>query len=602
MIYSTGLKIGNGEMMDNKDFAKDYNEVFGFNIVPMSIKLDGAKINKTPTLESFTKWFTKKQTHSDLDLINWNGTSNGLAAICGINNLRNLDFDLCDDERLINDFVSHLGLPKYYEWITKTGRGFHIWFYSDYKFDKAKNNFILSDNSYNCDHVEYRHQNCLTVLPPSSYPNSSKYKFLNVTGIIPNNAPYKITKTKLVETFNHFFKNDSENHKKKAQTTKDEFTALWTNEIPQGKRHNTVVRLAGKYKSLGMPENLALTQLLFWNRFNVKPALPEREIEKQLRDIYRRYEPKKEIKLLSAKELQTMELKPTNWIIPDLLPEGLAILAGRPKLGKSFLALNLSLAIAQGGSALGKFQANSYSVFYIPYEDHLRRLQDRIKNILAVDSITESPANLFYPSDCEFPKLNQEGITILEKILDEDENLKFVVVDTLARSIQRSKQRNTNPFQDEYDFGASLQRIAMQRHISILLVHHTTKAKYEDVFDSVLGTTGLTASPDLLMLLFKDGNKYKLSVTGRDILNNDYEMNFNDCVWSVSGESDKRRLTPEREKIIELLSGIDEAHSTGDIAKALGMSISNASNMLKQLVSDGSLSNPEYGKYCIKSK
>ena len=103
----------------------------------------------------------------------------------------------------------------------------------------------------------------------------------------------------------------------------------------------------------------------------------------------------------------------------------------------------------------------------------------------------EAPSNLFIPKDCDFPKITKEGIEQLENILNSNSDIKMVVIDTLGSAIVRSNKRNTNPFQDEYDFGASLQKIALQRHISILLIHHTTKMKYEDGYDSILGTTGL---------------------------------------------------------------------------------------------------------------
>jgi hypothetical protein len=307
------------------------------------------------------------------------------------------------------------------------------------------------------------------------------------------------------------------------------------------------------------------------------------------------------ITLVNARELQTMELKPINWIIQDLLPEGLLILAGRPKIGKSFLALNMSLAIANGSYALGFFKANQNSVLYIPYEDNYRRLQDRINRMLGEEHYKEAPENLLIPKDCDFPKMTIEGIDSLAKILDENSNIKLVVIDTLGRAIVRNNKRNSNQFQDEYDFGASLQKIALQRHISILLVHHTTKQKYEDVFDQVLGTTGLTASPDSLMLLSKDSNKeFILSITGRDIEEKEYSVKFQNCIWIV--ESEKGKITtPEREEIISLFMEYERPLKTKEIAEHLGKSVANVSKMLGKMVNDESLRKGEkYGEYILK--
>ncbi len=305
------------------------------------------------------------------------------------------------------------------------------------------------------------------------------------------------------------------------------------------------------------------------------------------------------ITLINAKELQTMELKPINWVIKDLLPEGLLILAGRPKIGKSFLALNMSLAITNGGHALGYFKANKNSVLYIPYEDNYRRLQDRINRMLAEEHYNEAPPNLFIPKDCDFPKMTIEGIDTLGKILDGNENIKLVVIDTLGRAIVRSNKRNANQFQDEYDFGASLQKIALQRHISILLVHHTTKMKYEDGYDSILGTTGLTASPDSLMLLSKDSNKeFTLSLTGRDIEEKEYSVKFQNCIWIIEGEKGKT-TTPEREEIISFFIRENRPLKTKEIAVYLDKSENNVCNLLKKIPE---IVKVKYGEYALNDK
>ena len=132
-----------------------------------------------------------------------------------------------------------------------------------------------------------------------------------------------------------------------------------------------------------------------------------------------------------------------------------------------------------------------------------------------------------------------------------------------------------------------------------MLVHHTTKAKYDDIFDQVLGTTGLTASPDLLMMLYKDTNKYMLSITGRDIEGKDYIMDFDECLWSVESENSQLRTTPERERILELLKEHNEPLTTGKIALSLDKSEQNISNILRKMVRDGQIKNEKYGKYIL---
>lgn len=56
---------------------------------------------------------------------------------------------------------------------------------------------------------------------------------------------------------------------------------------------------------------------------------------------------------ISAADLIQIEFPPTAWIVRDVLPEGVTLLAGKPKKGKSWLALALAEAVASGGVALG---------------------------------------------------------------------------------------------------------------------------------------------------------------------------------------------------------------------------------------------------------
>src|SRR5215212_685192 len=82
---------------------------------------------------------------------------------------------------------------------------------------------------------------------------------------------------------------------------------------------------------------------------------------------------------MSATELMRLELPPVKWAVPGVLPEGVAILAGKPKMGKSWLALGLCVAVAAGGRALGKIPVEQGAALYLGLEDQKRRLQRRLK-------------------------------------------------------------------------------------------------------------------------------------------------------------------------------------------------------------------------------
>src|SRR5205807_6101859 len=87
--------------------------------------------------------------------------------------------------------------------------------------------------------------------------------------------------------------------------------------------------------------------------------------------------------IFSLRELLSWDLPPTRWAIPEILPEGLTLLAGKPKLGKSWLALSAALSIACGGVALGTQPVIRGDVLYLALEDNARRLQARTRRLLA---------------------------------------------------------------------------------------------------------------------------------------------------------------------------------------------------------------------------
>jgi hypothetical protein len=87
-------------------------------------------------------------------------------------------------------------------------------------------------------------------------------------------------------------------------------------------------------------------------------------------------------KLYTAGDLQWMEFPPLRFIIPGYLVEGLTILVGKPKRGKSWMALDWVLAVAHGGHAFGTIQCDVGDCLYMALEDSPRRMQRRIRQLL----------------------------------------------------------------------------------------------------------------------------------------------------------------------------------------------------------------------------
>lgn len=311
------------------------------------------------------------------------------------------------------------------------------------------------------------------------------------------------------------------------------------------------------------------------------------------------------INLIGANDVQRMELKPINWIIPNFLPEGLAIIAGRPKIGKSWLALNLSLAIARGGKALSYFDCNEHSILYLPYEDNFRRLQSRMNNILSYEDDKNAPTNLFYPENLEFPKLNDGGLEKLKEIITANTDIKVVIVDTLGRALLQKKSISNNQFLDDYNLGSEIQKFAMENQIAILLIHHTRKMQAENIFDEISGSTGITASPDSLFVLKKGNQSCILHTTGRDLPDNEYSLKFNSdsFTWKIEGLKEEIQVSGERQEILDLFNCNTElVLKTSEITSSLGKHKSTISQLLRRMESAGTLTSPVYGSYKLNDR
>ena len=114
-------------------------------------------------------------------------------------------------------------------------------------------------------------------------------------------------------------------------------------------------------------------------------------------------------KTISAEELLSTPLPPVKWIIPGLLPAGLALFAGPSKAGKSWLTLWLCLQIAQGNPVWNR-EIEPRTVIYFSLEDTFNRLQSRIFQLIDGG---DAPERLILQTEC--PSIGQ-GLEEMDKI------------------------------------------------------------------------------------------------------------------------------------------------------------------------------------------
>jgi predicted ATP-dependent serine protease len=237
------------------------------------------------------------------------------------------------------------------------------------------------------------------------------------------------------------------------------------------------------------------------------------------------------------------------WVVEDILPEGCYILSARPKVGKSWLSLQVSLAVALGERTLGKNVVKGKAI-YLALEDNQRRLQSRLEQ-LKPDGYSTENLLLF----TQWPSFDNNGIEELINLILKEEP-KLVVIDTLAKV--RAASRSTHVYENDYKTLAPLTAIANKYRLCILIVTHNRKGKSEnDALEQVSGSLGLTGAVDGALVIdgIRTDKQYKLSLIGRDIPTDD-ELAIareSNGEWHILGNASQVFVSEERKAILELL-------------------------------------------------
>ncbi len=154
--------------------------------------------------------------------------------------------------------------------------------------------------------------------------------------------------------------------------------------------------------------------------------------------------------------------------MPDLIPEGLTLIAGKPKIGKSWLALDICCAVALGRLCLGVRKPVQGSVLYAAMEDNPRRLQRRIDKLL-------SPFAVAWPDGLTLAntwrRLDQGGVDDIRAWIEQADNPRLIVLDTLAGVKPIKTQQG---YTEDYESLAALHRLANEKGVSIIVLHHST--------------------------------------------------------------------------------------------------------------------------------
>ena len=288
----------------------------------------------------------------------------------------------------------------------------------------------------------------------------------------------------------------------------------------------------------------------------------------------------------TAEEIMNTTYPPLKWIVPDLIPEGLAMLGGRPKVGKSWLALHIANAVAIGGETLGR-QVPQGKVLYIACEDSGRRINERLHTIGAAKS-----KNLFFAE--EWPFLDRRGAELLEQVIQQ-EGFDLVILDTFTRMLEKSDQTNSSEMAAVL---GPLQRMTIDYGFSLHIVDHHNKLADPDtpLSQSLFGSVAKSGVADVLVGLFRKETERqgRLKISGRDVSDLDMVVHLSEesAVWQITGNAPEVQKETNKDLVFQAIQDLLELGQlpyTLTIAKHLEMNAGNVNRYLQALLREGKI-------------
>lgn len=308
----------------------------------------------------------------------------------------------------------------------------------------------------------------------------------------------------------------------------------------------------------------------------------------------------------TADELMGTTFPEPRWAVPGLIAEGLTLLAGAPKLGKSWLVLGLGITTAHGTPALGKINSVAGDVLYCALEDTPRRIKSRLLKMLQGQA---TPGRLTIATS--LPQMPQ-AVALISEWLDEHADARLVIVDVLGK-IRPPEGDRANGYERDYAVIGQLKRLADRHRVAVVVVTHTRKMGADDAFDTVSGSTGLTGAADTTLVLRRGRGESSavLHVTGRDVEESEYALTFDTLTgtWTLDGNAlaeaaaraDTMRATAGlgelATSVVELVNASPLGIRAADVAEALGIEHDLARQYLKRANDRGHIGKRDRGLY-----
>lgn len=518
-----------------KDWALKYADM-GLAVHPLiPPRLGGDKPGKRPYLKGWQHLASTDPVQIEEWWSKWPDANIGIVTGVRYGGLVVIDLDIDEDTgkngyEVLRDWQRiHGELPDTCQSIT--GRGGYHYLYRDSAEHKSKVDLY--------DGVDIRAEGTYFVAPPSLHENGRKYEWEQEPG------EFEIAQadSRVVE----FLKGSPKPEESETKYFKVPDT------IPKGGRVSAMVALIGSLKSKGLDDEAVRAAVNAENEKKCIPPLTDQEMGKAVFPAltrgwkavkpytvvfddgkFRAPQVKKTIRYTGADALMEAELPPVVHIVQGILTKGLGGLSAKSKLGKSWLALQLSVDVACGDKFLG-FTTMQSGVLYIDLENTPALTQDRLRAIL---DGREPPANLYFAHD--FNLMGEGFEEDLNAFLEGHSEVKLVIIDVFQK-VKRGKQFNQTDYEADYEILTKLKQIADRFGICILPIYHDRKfVDPTDPFSNLLGSTAIIGVSDFVWVLYKEKREDKeatLAVTGRTIIDSSYKLRRNGVKWENLGDA-----------------------------------------------------------------
>lgn len=529
------------------DIAKYYVINKGFSIIPLN------QMEKNPAIESWMEYQKRKPSIEEIE--SWfKDDSLNIGIVTGeVSGLSVVD---CDSKEGW-DYIESNGLgatPK-----VKTGRGYHYYF--KYKTG-MRNNIKVRPG------IDIKSEGGYVVAPPSMHKSGVYYEWMSghsLDDIPVAEMPKNIAVSPAIKS-----STEVENIYK---------------GVPEGGRNSALAKIVGQLINKEFSRTESLSFALAWNKENT-PPMGLKEVATTVKSIYETHKrgnnpllsdnaghmiPKRIGNLLNEPDNET------DWLLDGILPmKGLSILASKPKVGKSTLARNLAFCTARGETFFGR-KVNKGPVIYYALEEK----EDEVKRHFRDMGATVSDDIYTYSGG-----VTENAIHDISKTTNDIKPV-LIIIDPLFRF---AKLYDANDYIQATRALEPLLRFAREHDIHVLLIHHTNKKEKQDS-DSLLGSTGIYASVDTLLIMKKD-NDYRRTISssqryGEDLT--DFVIIFDKNSRTVNlGQSKKEEeLSTTENEILELLKTQLEAITEKEIEEKVKGKTEVFRKALRKLVYEG---------------